>query len=209
VLHSLAAAIEEPSAETLAARAALAQLLLSVKHTLLSPRVASLMGRLAPVEALYDQMHDLPVVQKRSNCREMLEHRDEVMQVRGHWGVGGKEGMQGWVEHGMGTEDVRGMCPATRACKACCALPSQHLRCARHLVLGTSSYHCLPLCAQDPSFCEALAMLVALRGQVWSTSQALATGVDSVPIDLLLGSLSPELAQQLKDLLPQVGCWGR
>jgi hypothetical protein len=48
-------------------------------------------------------------------------------------------------------------------------------------------------------------MLVALRGQVWSTSQALATGVDSVPIDLLLGSLSPELAQQLKDLVPQVG----
>jgi hypothetical protein len=98
---SPAAAIDEPSPETLAARTSLAQLLLRCQGVLTSPAVASLLDRLAPVSALYDEMHDLPVVQKRSKCREMLDHRDELMQVGGgstsqqvHWRSGMYVGKQ-------------------------------------------------------------------------------------------------------------------
>jgi hypothetical protein len=67
-----------------------------------------------------------------------------------------------------------------------------------------SSCSPFPPASQDPSFCEALATLVSLRHTLWAQSQALVTSPDSVPLDLMLGSLATELAAHLRGLVPQV-----
>jgi hypothetical protein len=54
-----------------ACRAQLAQLMASAHAFVASEAVATLLEGLAPVAAVYDAMHDLPVVRKRRSCEEM------------------------------------------------------------------------------------------------------------------------------------------
>lgn len=119
-------------------RNVLVQLMLSAYAFLNSESVAVFYDLLTPIAAMYDDMHDLPVVQKRQRCQEMVALRMQLMQNVG--------------------------------------------------------------------FVEVLQALCALRHHLHSLSRKLLVmnqGLDSIPLDLLLGSMSSELYHIMKTVLPQ------
>ncbi|KXZ48957.1 hypothetical protein GPECTOR_24g247 [Gonium pectorale] len=69
--------------EFVSARGVLVQLMLSAFAFLNSDSMRDFYAKLARVAMLYDEMHDLPVVQKRKRCMEMSYLRNELMHDPG------------------------------------------------------------------------------------------------------------------------------
>ncbi|GLI68585.1 hypothetical protein VaNZ11_013055, partial [Volvox africanus] len=66
--------------EFVSARGVLVQLMMSAYAFLNSDSMREFYEKLMPVSALYDEMHELPVVQKRNRCTEMSFLRVQLMQ---------------------------------------------------------------------------------------------------------------------------------
>ena len=66
--------------EFVAHRTGLLQLMLSAYSFLNSETMRDFYDKLMPVAMLYDEMHELPVVQKRKRCMEMSFLRMQLMQ---------------------------------------------------------------------------------------------------------------------------------
>jgi hypothetical protein len=66
--------------ELLSARAALVRLMVSAHRFVQSQQYRGVAARLEGVEAVYDSMHDDPVVVKRRKCREMAAMRESIRQ---------------------------------------------------------------------------------------------------------------------------------
>jgi hypothetical protein len=66
--------------ELLSARAALVRLMVSAHGFVQSQQYRGVAARLEGVEAVYDSMHDDPVVVKRRKCREMAAMRESIRQ---------------------------------------------------------------------------------------------------------------------------------
>ncbi|KAF6257213.1 hypothetical protein COO60DRAFT_1701967 [Scenedesmus sp. NREL 46B-D3] len=120
--------------ELLSARAALVRLMVSAHGFVLSQRYRGVASRLEGVAAVYDSMHDDPVVAKRRKCREMAAMRAAIRQ--------------------------------------------------------------------DAAFVQAVSSLSSLRNHIYSLSRKVLIGyghVEGLPVDLLLGGLTSELAAILTD----------
>jgi hypothetical protein len=75
--------------ELLSARAALVRLMVSAHGFVQSQQYRGAAARLEGVEAVYDSMHDDPVVVKRRKCREMAAMRESIRQDAAFVQVGG------------------------------------------------------------------------------------------------------------------------
>jgi hypothetical protein len=69
--------------EFAAAKAQLVQLMTSAHAFVTSDTLSGFFEKLAPVAAIYDAMHDLPVVQKRRSCEQMAGLRAELVADNG------------------------------------------------------------------------------------------------------------------------------
>jgi hypothetical protein len=189
--------------ELLSARAALILLMLSAHAFVQGPAWGRMAARLSGIADVYDSMHDDPVVLKRRKCRDMAAMRDAIRRDGSFVQVGvvSVSACAGALARWM-----RLAPHASTRVQWCHRWPGQAVvldAVCRHFVPRPDMFparaHPLTRCAPDP---QALSSMVALRNHIYSLSRKVLVGFgfcESLPIDLLLGGMTSELAVLLAE----------